>query len=144
MPNIIKNESKMDNILERASKGLVAPERLLANLAGMNVFSPLLHSKVDKHRQDFDIKGAKHLADTLVINKNDDASVSIGFSKAGKRSYIARFLNDGWEEFNQYGGPYGHHEGEYFWEKTEKETHEELSEAMKKVVKEIMDKKMGV
>lgn len=144
MPNIIENESKMDNALEQASKGFTAPERLSVNLAGMKVFSPVLHSKVDKHRQDFDIKGAKHLADTLVINENDNASVSIGFSKAGKRAYIARFLNDGWDEYNQYGGPYGHHEGEYFWEKTENETHENLSKTMEQIVKNIMDKKMGV
>ena len=46
------------------------------------------------------------MADTLVKNVNKDGSIEVGFSKKGNKAYIARFINDGWQSSNQYGGPY--------------------------------------
>ena len=84
------------------------------------------------------------MADTLVKNVKKDGSIEVGFSKKGNKAYIARFINDGWQSHNQYGGPYKYIPGEHYWESTEEETHDAVIKAMTQAAKAVMDKRVGL
>lgn len=142
MANQILNENNFDRIIDNLAKRWTKAERAEVNKAGEAVFTPMLKKKVDVHRTPGKGVGYPgHMADTLDNNVRYDGSVEIGFTKKGKKAYIARFLNDGWEEHNQHGGPYGHREGEHFWEETTTEAEEPSKKAMAEAAKQVMRKK---
>ena len=64
----------------------------------------------------------------------------MGFTRKSKKAYIGRFLNDGWDVRNQYGGPYTHVEGEHFFERSVEDSDAAIKEAelesLRKVLKE--------
>ena len=129
----IENEAQMDNLLKELGKGIPISIKLAMNQNAMRPFKDVLKPKIEAHRtSDDDLKVPPHMADTLIIQKDKKTGkVSIGFSKPGKKAYIARFLNDGWDVKNQYGGPYKRVEGLHYWESTESESKEAVTEAMK-------------
>lgn len=99
----------LEKFIERADKALSLQGRKKVNRAGAKVYKKNMEAFTNAHRSNrVYLTGQQHLADT--VTTKTDASigeVSIGFSKAGKKGYIARLLNDGWESYNQFGGPYG-------------------------------------
>ncbi|CCI81634.1 hypothetical protein [Lactobacillus hominis] len=145
MASEILNEQNFDQKIDDLARGWTKMDRLVVNKAGMEAFKPILKSKIDQHRTTgkYGVGYPDHMADTLVTNDKYDGSEEIGFSKEGKKAYIARFINDGWEEYNQHGGPYGHHEGEHYWEKATDESEKVVTAAMVKAAKEVMRRKLG-
>ena len=98
----------LDRFLNEHINGLTIQNRKKINKAGADVYMKNMRSFLDQHRSNNSyISGQEHLADTLT-SKNDltNGQVDVGFSAKGKKAYIARLLNDGWESKNQYGGPY--------------------------------------
>ncbi|WP_297820007.1 hypothetical protein [uncultured Lactobacillus sp.] len=146
MASEIKNEAKFDQVIDKLAKGFNKADRVVVNQAGMSAFMPILKAKVDTHRTSgqYGVGYPDHMADTLVENVKHDGSIETGFSKEGKKAYIARFINDGWESYNQHGGPYRHIAGEHYWEKSQEEADDAIKQAMIKTAREVMRKKMGL
>ena len=125
-------------------------EKAAINKPGADVFYNTLQEKVAHHRlpdSDKHHKG-QHMADTLKEVKHDNGAYEIGFTKAGKKAYIFRFLNDGWWTRNQYNAsrhsePYSHVGGEHMWEDTTAETDGAIKEAEAKGLINVMDKRAG-
>lgn len=80
------------------------------------------------------------LVDAIDYNKEHGGAVKVGFTRKSKKAYIGRFLNDGWDVRNQYGGPYTHVEGEHFFERSVDDSDAAIKEAelesLRKVLKE--------
>lgn len=88
---------------------LTLSERRKVNHAGAKVYENHMKAFLDSHKSTKKYKdGTNHLAETLTHEIKDDGHYEIGFSNKGKKAYIARFLNDGWDSKNQFGGPYRH------------------------------------
>lgn len=152
MANEMLNINNMDDKLEELGRSFTSAEAWKINKAGIMPFYNALKGYYSVHRSAKDYRGEwrrknpdtrprspeKHLIDTLVINKEKDGSVATGFSKAGKKAYLARFLNDGWDVRNQYGGPYRHVEGGHYWEKAEDETAEQVKAGELEALKQVM------
>lgn len=148
MPNEIRNEANFDRILDQLAEGFEAGDREKVNKKGMDVFESHLRPKIEnlphegptydpaKHKP-----GNPRLIDTLIRDKYANGEVRIGFSKKGKKAYIGRLLNDGWDVYNGYGGPYRHKKGAHFWEETEVESKEKVAKAMAEKAQKIIDKK---
>lgn len=142
----ILNEDNFDRAIDNISKSWTMQERTFVNNTGMGAFYPVLKTKVDAHKAPTrkPVGYPEHMADTLVKNVKKDGSIEVGFSKKGKKAYIARFINDGWQSHNQYGGPYKYIPGEHYWESTEEETHDAVIKAMTQAAKAVMDKRVGL
>ena len=141
-------KGKTDDALDVLSKVGTPKERSKVNHAGMRVFRKNLEDNIrnpDVGRKDSDIMRREKMIDTLTTTTEGAGRVIIGFSKKGEKAYLARFMNDGWDSKNQYGGPYSHNPGEHFWEKTENDdkTKEAVSKVMRKIAKEILDERVG-
>lgn len=144
MANEILNEANMDKKLEELGKSFTEKERFEINGKAMKPFENHLRSYLESNLNKYPhtLKdGTKHLVDTLAVNKVSGGEVEIGFTKKEKKAYIGRFLNDGWDVRNQYGGPYKHVEGMHFWEETESATENKVKEEELKALKEVMRKR---
>lgn len=146
MVSEIKNEAKFDAFLAKMSQKVTAKERSKINLAGMRVFQKNLEDNIRQHqgRKESNTTRREKMINTLTTKTEPGGRVFIGFSKKGKKSYLARFMNDGWDSKNQYGGPYGHQPGEHFWENTEKNAKEGVDKVMQSKTREMMRKRMGL
>ena len=147
MANGIENNN-FDRFLEKMENGLDVAERRKVNHAGADVYKDSMKQFLDSHRSNrVYLDGQNHLADTLTKQSEQNGAVDIGFSKAGKKAYIARFLNDGWESKNQYGGPYRRvqpAEWHDFFKKIGVAEDSNMAKAMEKKAKSIIDRKAGV
>lgn len=136
-----------DKFLEQASQGFTLQDRKKVNKAGDKIYEKAMQSFLNTHKRDVVYKdGTQHLADTLTHEIKEDGHYEIGFSKKGKKAYIARFLNDGWKPRNQYGGPYGianPADWHDFIARIGKERDTAMGKAMAHRAKEIMDRKVG-
>lgn len=139
-----------DKFLERVDQGFTLSERKKVNKVGDKVYEDAMDAFLKQHKRDVVYKnGTQHLADTLIHEIKEDGHYEIGFSKKGKKAYIARFLNDGWKPRNQYGGPYGiapkakYGEWHDFIARIGKERDHEMGKRMAERAKEIMDEKVG-
>lgn len=146
MPNgIIGNN--FDKFLEKADRGFTLSERKKVNKAGDKVYEKAMQAFLDAHKRPIVYKdGTQHLADTLTHEIKEDGHYEIGFSKKGKKAYIARFLNDGWRPRNQFGGPYGiadPAEWSDFIARIGQQKDTEMGKAMAQRAKKIMDEKAG-
>lgn len=100
--------NNFDKVLADLSDGLTLEEHKRVNKVGDKIYERAMQQFLDSHKSDRVYKkGTEHLADTLTHEIKDDGSYEIGFSKKGKKAYVARLLNDGWRPRNQHGGPYG-------------------------------------
>lgn len=117
MPNEVTGD--LDKKLMKLAKGLTTKQRIATNKAGMEVYKNAF-----KENFNSTMKNGKSILDTLTEDSSTGGMVSLGFSKEGKKAYLARFQNDGWIPRNQYGGPYKYHgelpivPGKHFWERT--------------------------
>lgn len=122
----------MAEILRSMAETTSRKNRVKINRKGAKVFKEALHENYNvsmKHSADDDV------IETLTTDTTTGGAVGVGFSKKGKKAYLARFQNDGWIPRNQYGGPYKYHPGgadkskdssgglpmvpgKHFWEKT--------------------------
>lgn len=146
MASEIKNEVNFDNFLASLSQRITPKERSKVNHAGMRVFKKDLEDNIRNPsvgRKESKVERREKMIDTLTTNTEGAGRVLVGFSKKGKKAYLARFMNDGWDSKNQYGGPYRHNPGEHFWENTEKEDKEKVGKAMAAKAKEMIDKRIG-
>ncbi|QNQ83758.1 hypothetical protein FP435_04520 [Lactobacillus sp. PV037] len=147
MANEILNEVNMDKKLEELGKSFTEKERFEINGAAMKPFEKHLRNFLQTNLKNnpYGAKqisnGEQHLLDTLKRNKVSGGEVELGFTKKGKKAYIGRFLNDGWDVKNQYGGPYRHVEGMHFWEETESATEHEVKKAELEAIKKVMKRR---
>lgn len=117
MPNQITGN--LDEKLMQLAKGLTTKQRIATNKAGMEVYRKAFEENFKSS-----MKHGDSILETLTEDTSTGGTVSLGFSKKGKKAYLARFQNDGWIPRNQYGGPYKYHRelpivpGKHFWEKT--------------------------
>ena len=147
MPNEVNGN--LDEIFKRMAQGLTRKQRIAANQKAMEPYEA-------EFRRNFKTSMNGHgdsILNTLAQNKTEGGAVELGFSKKGKKAYLARFQNDGWIPRNQYGGPYKVHGGlpmvpaKHFWEKTNEDAkHGELNKIMTKrqinYFKQVMDGKV--
>ena len=136
---IVKNG--FDKFLEDVDQHglLTLTERRKINRAGAKVYENHMKSFLDDHKSSNEYRdGTEHLADTLTHEIKEDGHYEIGFSKKGKKGYIARFLNDGWEAKNQHRGPYRHVQPVY-WHDFIKRIGDECDEEMGKQMAEKTD-----
>ena len=145
---LVKNN--FDDFLEKADKGFTLSDRKKVNKVGDKIYEKAMLAFLKAHERDVVFEdGTKHLAETLTHEIKEDGHYEIGFSKKGKKAYIARFLNDGWKPRNQYGGPYGTAPKEKYadWHdfiaRIGKERDKEMGKQMAERAKEIMDEKVG-
>lgn len=136
-----------DKVLENAE--LTLQERRNVNRVGDKIYESAMNAFLKDHESKNNYTdGTQHLADTLTHEIKEDGHYEIGFSKKGKKAYVARLLNDGWEPRNQYGGPYGHApkkevEWKDFIHRIGENNDTAMGKAMAEKAKEYMDKKMG-
>lgn len=98
-----------DDYLRKNGDGLTIDERKKVNKVGAKIYENAMQTFLDHHRSDRVYQnGTEHLADTLTHEITTGGKYEIGFSKKGKKAYIARLLNDGFDVRNQFGGPYKH------------------------------------
>lgn len=144
MANEIVNEQNMDRVLNQLGKTFSEKEAWEINGAAMRPFETTFKNNLSAvHDAPLKKDEVAHLKDTLVVNKVRGGDVEIGFSRKGKKSYIGRLLNDGWDVRNQHGGPYVHKEGLHYWEKTETSTESEVKKAELSALKQVMRKRVG-
>lgn len=135
MPNQVSGN--MDGILRRMANGFTRQQRISVNEAGMDAYESAFRTNF-KNTMTNDKNDGNSILQTLTREKTPGGAVAMGFSKQGKKAYLARFQNDGWIPRNQYGGPYAYHPerrynggkpvegevelpmvtGKHFWEKT--------------------------
>lgn len=146
MPNEV--QGRMDEVFDKMAKGMTRQQRIKANDKAMDLFE-------ERFKENFLRSMNNHgesILRALTREKTTGGTVAIGFSKQGKKAYLARFHNDGWVPRNQYGGPYPVHGsqpmvyGKHFWENTEEEAkHGDLGKRMSEreieYWKKIMDDK---
>lgn len=145
MASEIMNEEKMDKALSAMSRKITRSEALYINSRGIAPFEiglreNIKNRKVPYRNPDY-VPDRKAMLDTLVENTKPDGGVEIGFSKKGKKAYLARFMNDGWDVKNQFGGPYTHVEGEHFWEHTEEDFKKSVEASERSALLEVMHKR---
>lgn len=151
MPDGLVNNN-FDKFLAKAAQGFTLSERKKVNKAGDKVYEEAMSNFLDQHKSDRTYTGGtEHLADTLTHEIKEDGHYEIGFSKKGKKAYVARLLNDGWRPRNRYGGPYGeapkgvkYAEWHDFIAKIGTENDKRMGETMAHRAKRIMDHKAGV
>lgn len=137
----------MDKKLAELGKAFTEKERFKINGKAMKPFEAHLRNYLETNLEKREygrkeiLSGEKHLLDTLETNKVPGGEVELGFTKKGKKAYIGRFLNDGWDVKNQYGGPYRHVEGMHFWEETESATEHEVKKAELEAIKAVMKRR---
>ncbi|MEJ6358711.1 hypothetical protein WJM93_15495 [Lactiplantibacillus plantarum] len=128
-----------ESSLSKLSSGLSKQERLVINNAGANEFERIIKPKIPKRKNtDEDV----HLVDTLEHDELPNGSINVGFSKAGKKAYIGRLLNDGWDKRHK-DGSYKHINGLHFFEQADVESREPLEAAMTAKTKQIINQKAG-
>lgn len=145
----ISDPGNIDKVLRSIKSSLTGRESIRINTAGAEVYKKYLienflaHNRPDKEGEEptwhADAKGiaydSKHdredMAKTIIVaHERYQTQVGVGFSTEGKLAYVGRFINDGWDPRNQYGGPFPHVPGEFYFEKTEVECEDEVKEAM--------------
>lgn len=145
----ISDPGNIDKVLRSIKGSLTGRESIRINTAGAEVYKKYLtknflaHNRPDREGEEptwhKDAKGipydSKHnredMAKTIIVaHERFQTQVGVGFSTEGKLGYIGRFINDGWDPRNQYGGPFPHVPGEFYFEKTEVESEGEVKEAM--------------
>lgn len=145
----IKDSGNIDKVLRSIKSSLTGRESIRINTAGAEVYKKYLtenflaHNRPDREGEaptwHKDAKGiaydSKHnredMAKTIIVaHERFQTQVGVGFSTEGKLAYIGRFINDGWDPRNQFGGPFPHVPGEFYFEKTEVEAEDEVKEAM--------------
>lgn len=120
----------MADILRSMADTVSRKNRVKINRKGAKVFKEALHNNYNVamgHSKD------DKIIETLTTDTTAGGAVGVGFSKKGRKAYLARFHNDGWIPRNQYGGPYKYHPGgkdgdrsgglpmvpgKHYWEKT--------------------------
>lgn len=151
MANEILNEAEADRNLDKALGKFTISESWAVNKVAIEPYYEELKKLYSQHRTYRNYKKEwkqmpedkrpkkpeRHLADTLVINKEHDGSYATGFSRIGKKAYIGRFINDGWDVKNQYGGPYRHVEGKHYFEQAEVDTKDAVQAAWLEKVREV-------
>lgn len=98
----------LDKWLDDHINGFSVTQRRKVNKAGSDIYEGSMQRFLNEHKTPRVYKNKQHLADTLTHEISNDGHYEVGFSKKGKKAYIARLLNDGWDVKNQYGGPYTH------------------------------------
>lgn len=129
---------------------LTRDERRNVNKVGAKIYETALRRFLADQKEKSKYKkvkpGTEHLADTVTYEIAGDGHYEIGFSKKGKKAYIARFLNDGWRPRNQYSGPYGVAPKDPAWKdfiaRIGLENDEEMGQKMAKKAKSYIDKTM--
>lgn len=123
--------------------------RIKANRKAANLFKEKLRENYNESmgRKNNKTHSDDSVISTLTTDTTTGGAVGVGFSKKGKKAYLARFQNDGWIPRNGKGGPYMYHPdrnghtsrgddgptlpmvpGLHFWEKTA--TNEDLEKQM--------------
>ncbi len=124
---------------------LTLSERRRVNRVGAKVYEQHMQSFLDNHKSSNEYEDdTQHLADTLTHEIREDGHYEIGFSKKGKKAYIARFLNDGWDVRNQHGGPYRHvqpADWHDFIKRIGDECDKEMGEQMAEKARELINKR---
>ena len=98
----------MARILRELGEAASRKNRIKANRKAANLFKEKLRENYNDsmgHSKDDSI------ISTLTTDTTTGGAVGVGFSKKGKKSYLARFHNDGWIPRNGKGGPYMYHPG---------------------------------
>lgn len=145
----VSDPGNIDRILASLRSSFTGREAIRINTAGAEVYKAVLkknflaHDRADTpggpitHHEDskgiaYDNKHNRDdMADTLIVaHERGQTSVGVGFSTEGKLAYIGRFINDGWDPRNQYGGPFPHVNGEFYFEKSEVESEGAVKKAM--------------
>ncbi|KRN13826.1 hypothetical protein EFQ23_04815 [Limosilactobacillus fermentum] len=123
-----------DDFLNDLEKKITVNNRRKINKAGADVYEKSMQQFLDEHRRSVVyLNGQQHLADTLTHEIQNNGAYEIGFSRKGKKAYIARLLNDGWDVKNRYGGPWSHAQPEEwhdFISKLGDENDERMGKAM--------------
>lgn len=137
---------KFDAFLQSVSQHglLTLKERRKVNRAGDKVYETHMHQFLDAHKTDRVYKRTNHLNKTLTHQIKEDGHYEIGFSKKGKKAYVARLLNDGFDVRNQYGGPYRHvqpAEWHDFISRIGKQCDQEMGREMATKAHEILEEK---
>lgn len=139
----------MSEVLRNMAQATSRRQRIRINRKGAHVFEEALRQNYNTSMSEKN--PAKHGTDddvisTLTTDTTAGGAVGVGFSAKGKKSYLARFQNDGWIPRNQHGGPYKYHRtfpmvpGAHFWEKTYNDSgvDRRIGEAQKKEFENIM------
>ena len=144
----ISDPGNIDRVLASLRSSLTGRETIRINTAGTEAYKAVL-KKNFLARDRPDSNGVMHhyenskgipydsqhdrdkMADTLIVaHERGQTSVGVGFSTEGKLAFVGRFINDGWDPRNKYGGPYPHVNGEFYFEKSEVESQEAVKKAM--------------
>lgn len=153
----ISDPGNIDNVLRSIKGALTGRESIRINTAGAEVYKKNLKENFLAHLRP-DVEGGEptyhedaksipydhqhnrdDMADTIIVaHERFQTQVGVGFSTEGKLGFVGRFINDGWDPRNKYGGPYGHVPGEFYFEKTEVESEDEVKEAMAKKLNRIL------
>lgn len=145
----VNDPGNIDRVLASLRSSLTGRETIRINTAGAEVYKAVLKKNFLAHeRADVpggpityhkDSKGIPYdsqhdrdkMADTLIVaHERGQTAVGVGFSTEGKLGFVGRFINDGWDPRNKYGGPYPHVNGEFYFEKSEVESREAVKKAM--------------
>lgn len=144
----IDDPGNIDRVLKSLRSSLTGRQKIRINTAGAEVYKYYLTKNFlayDRPDENGEMKhydtpkyipydnqhDRRKMADTIIVaHERNKTEVGVGFSTEGKLAYVGRFINDGWDPRNQFGGPYPHVNGEFYFEKTEVETEDAVKAAM--------------
>lgn len=135
----------MDKALEALGKKFTEKEKWEINGKAILPFEKMLRKNIENrnvpYRDPNYDPDRKALLATLETNNVRGGEVEVGFTKKGKKAYLGRFMNDGWDPRNQHGGPYKHVEGEHFWERTDADAGESVKVAELNALRQVMHRR---
>lgn len=144
----IDDPGNIDKVLKSLRSSLTGRQKIRINTAGAEVYKYYLtqnflaydrpdengkmkHYDTPKYIPYDNQHDRRKMADTIIVaHERNKTEVGVGFSTEGKLAYVGRFINDGWDPRNQFGGPYPHVNGEFYFEKTEVEAEDAVKAAM--------------
>lgn len=156
------NSGNMDEILDKLGKGFSEQERWDINKPSAQVYEKALKYNVahnlnptrngisvsgshelvrDRENGGYKRRDRSDLVEAIDYNKEHGGAVKVGFTRKSKKAYIGRFLNDGWDPRNQYGGPYKHVPGEHFFERSSDATGEVIKQTELESLRSLMKSK---
>lgn len=160
------NVGKMDEVLDKLSNEFTEKERWAINKPAAQVYEKSLkyhlahnlnptrngvmignreyvrnrHTKGENDTRAYKPRDRDDLIEAIDYNREHGGAVRVGFTRKSKKAYLGRFLNDGWDTRNQFGGPYTHVEGEHFFERSVDDSDAEIKntelESLRKALKE--------
>lgn len=150
----IKNADSIEKYLSQLKSVFTMQQSSRITRAGAKAFKSHLYQdfvtpyrvprSANRDGSPYTPKDRSKMAETITIQKQRGTyAYGVGFSEAGRKAYLARFLNDGWDPRNQYGGPYQHVEGERFFERAEIDSKEDVDEAMTQAANLVLSQIFG-